>query len=205
MLVAEKAVGLSWVSVRDRLPFDGHTCALLCRNPQSNELRRAIGCRLHGEWELLARLRIVGVTPHFFNDVFRLNLPLEPTKGILQRLAVLQSNFCQTHHLPTKTKRAHLSLTHLYCAPHRTEYPITRWSPIAHASQTCTNKETLTPSIRRLRPRHHFPFCPRLPLHLLPRLVHLERGHRATTKHQAFSGRGIQIFCSLHNVTSPSH
>ncbi len=24
MLVAEKTVGLSWVSVRDRLPFDGH-------------------------------------------------------------------------------------------------------------------------------------------------------------------------------------
>ena len=55
MLVAEKAVGLSWVSVRDRLPFDGHTCALLCRNPQSNELRRAIGCRLHGTWEIQDR------------------------------------------------------------------------------------------------------------------------------------------------------
>ena len=33
MLVAEK-VGLSWVSVRDRLPFDGHECALICRNPE---------------------------------------------------------------------------------------------------------------------------------------------------------------------------
>jgi len=164
-----------------------------------------LSCQSFLQSALLARLQIVGVTPHFFNDVFRLNLALEPTKGIFQRLAVLQSNFCQTHHLPTKTKRAHLSLPHLYCAPHRTEFPITRWSPIAHPSQTCTNKETLTPSIRRLRPRHHFPFCPRLPLHLLPRLVHLECGHRATTKHQAFSGRGIQIFCSLHNVTSPSH
>ena len=52
MLVAEKAVGLSWVSVRDRLPFDGHECALICRNPKSNYLTRAIGCRLHGNWEI---------------------------------------------------------------------------------------------------------------------------------------------------------
>ncbi len=52
MLVAEKAVGLSWVSVRDRLPFDGHECALICRNLDSNKLRRAIGGRLHGNWEI---------------------------------------------------------------------------------------------------------------------------------------------------------
>ena len=52
MLVAEKAVGLSWVSVRDRLPFDGHECALICCAPNSNDLRRAIGCRLHGNWEI---------------------------------------------------------------------------------------------------------------------------------------------------------
>jgi hypothetical protein len=52
MSVAEKTVGLSWVSVRDRLPFDGHECALICRNPNSNGLRRAIGCRLHGNWEI---------------------------------------------------------------------------------------------------------------------------------------------------------
>ena len=29
MLDTEKAVGVSWVSVRDRLPFDGRTWALL--------------------------------------------------------------------------------------------------------------------------------------------------------------------------------
>ena len=55
MLVAEKAVGLSWVLVRDRLPFDRHTCALLCRSPQSSDLSRAIGCRRHGEWEIQDR------------------------------------------------------------------------------------------------------------------------------------------------------
>ena len=50
MQVVEKAVGLSWVSVRDRLPFDGHECALICRNLNSSDLRRAIGCRLQGSW-----------------------------------------------------------------------------------------------------------------------------------------------------------
>ncbi len=43
------------------------------------------------------------MTFHFLNDVFGLNLALEPTKGILQRLALLQSNFCQTHHPQTST------------------------------------------------------------------------------------------------------
>jgi hypothetical protein len=52
MLVAENTVGLSLVSVRDRLPFDGHECALIYRNPQSDDLKRAIGCRLHGTWEI---------------------------------------------------------------------------------------------------------------------------------------------------------
>ena len=52
MLVAEKSAGVSWVSVRDRLPFDGHECALICRNPKSNYLTRAIGGRLHGKWEI---------------------------------------------------------------------------------------------------------------------------------------------------------
>jgi hypothetical protein len=52
MLVAEKTVGSSWVSVRERLPFDGHECALICRNPNSNDLKRKIGCRLHGDWKI---------------------------------------------------------------------------------------------------------------------------------------------------------
>jgi len=52
MLVAEKMVGLPWISVRDRFPFDGHECVLICCIPNSNELRRVIGCRLHGKWEI---------------------------------------------------------------------------------------------------------------------------------------------------------
>ena len=51
---------------------------------------------------LLARFQIVGVTLDFLNDVFRLNLALEPTQGILQRFAVMQSNFCQTDHPQTR-------------------------------------------------------------------------------------------------------
>jgi hypothetical protein len=58
MLVAGNTVGLSWVSVRDRLPFDGHECALICRNPKSHDLRRAIGCRLHGNWEIQDRAAV---------------------------------------------------------------------------------------------------------------------------------------------------
>jgi len=52
MLVAERTFALSWVSVRSRLPFDGHECALIYRDPNSNDLKRAIGCRLHGDWEI---------------------------------------------------------------------------------------------------------------------------------------------------------
>jgi hypothetical protein len=48
----EGKIGLAWVSVRDRLPFDGHECALICSGPNSNDLKRAIGCRLHGTWKI---------------------------------------------------------------------------------------------------------------------------------------------------------
>ncbi len=51
---------------------------------------------------LLARLQVVGVTLHFLNDVFRLNLALESTQGILQRLTFLQSNFCQNSSPPNQ-------------------------------------------------------------------------------------------------------
>ncbi len=52
MLIAERPIALSWVSVRDRLPFDGHDCVLICRNPKSNYLTRRIRCRLHGNREI---------------------------------------------------------------------------------------------------------------------------------------------------------
>src|SRR5262249_41640436 len=58
----------------------------------------------------LARLQVVGVTLHFLNDVFGLNLALEATQGILQRLTFLQSNFCQADH-PQTELIAHTKLT----------------------------------------------------------------------------------------------
>jgi hypothetical protein len=44
---------------------------------------------------LFARLQIKGVTLDLFDDVFRLHLALEAPQCVLQRLALLQSNFCQ--------------------------------------------------------------------------------------------------------------
>jgi len=57
---------------------------------------------------LLAWFQIVGVTLHFLNDIFRLNLALEPTQSVLQRLALLQSNFCQIYHPPNQPLLGHI-------------------------------------------------------------------------------------------------
>src|SRR5208337_138411 len=46
----------------------------------------------------LARLQVEGVALHILNDVFGHNLALEPTQGVLQRFAFLQSNFCHSRH-----------------------------------------------------------------------------------------------------------
>jgi hypothetical protein len=51
------------------------------------------------------------VTPDLLDDVFLLHLALEATKGILQRLTLLQSNFCQSDHLPTGNQSRTLELT----------------------------------------------------------------------------------------------
>lgn len=52
-----------------------------------------------------ARLQVEGVTLHFPDGVFCLNLALESTQGVLDRLTLLQSNFCQTHHSEPKLIR----------------------------------------------------------------------------------------------------
>src|SRR5205807_6618371 len=64
---------------------------------------------------LLTRLQVEGVTLHFFNDVFRLNLALESPQGVLDRFALLQSDFCQFNHPPARATHASLSL--YYSAP----------------------------------------------------------------------------------------
>src|SRR5215813_2385386 len=48
----------------------------------------------------VAGLQVIRVTLYVPNDVLRLNLALEAAEGILQRLALLQSNFSQAHHPP---------------------------------------------------------------------------------------------------------
>jgi hypothetical protein len=50
------------------------------------------------------RLQIEGVALDLFNDVFGLHLALETAEGILQRFALLQSNFCQTKYTPKLTQ-----------------------------------------------------------------------------------------------------
>ena len=57
-----------------------------------------------------ARLQVEGVTLYFLNDVFCLNLALEPAQGVLDRLAFLQSNFCQSHHPQPSTMLDSLKL-----------------------------------------------------------------------------------------------
>jgi hypothetical protein len=47
---------------------------------------------------LIARLQVEGVTLHFLDDVLGLNFAFESTKSILNRFALLQSNFCHAHH-----------------------------------------------------------------------------------------------------------
>jgi hypothetical protein len=62
---------------------------------------------------LIARLQVEGVTLHFLNNVLGLHFALESTKSILDRFALLQSNFCHAHHPPTTTQR----LLHFCCFP----------------------------------------------------------------------------------------
>jgi hypothetical protein len=42
-----------------------------------------LACQCLFDALLLARFQVIGVTLHFLNDVFRLNLALEAAKGIL--------------------------------------------------------------------------------------------------------------------------
>jgi len=57
---------------------------------------------------LFTGFEVVGVTLYFLDNVFLLNLTLEPTQRILERLAFLYANLCQLSHTP---KPANLALT----------------------------------------------------------------------------------------------
>ncbi len=47
-----------------------------------------------------AWLKVKGVTLHFFNDVLLLYFSLEATQSVFERLAFLQSYFCQLNYTP---------------------------------------------------------------------------------------------------------
>ena len=49
---------------------------------------------------LLTWLHVVAVLLDLFDNVFRLDLSLEPSKGILQRLTLLNDNFCHAYSPP---------------------------------------------------------------------------------------------------------
>jgi|tagenome__1003787_1003787.scaffolds.fasta_scaffold20913749_2 hypothetical protein len=45
---------------------------------------------------LFARLEVKGMTLNFLDNVLLLDFPLEAPQGVLEGLALLNSNFCQT-------------------------------------------------------------------------------------------------------------
>jgi hypothetical protein len=57
---------------------------------------------------LFARLQIKGVTLHFLNNVFLLDLALKPAQCIFKRFAFLNTNLCQKLHLQTVPARAYI-------------------------------------------------------------------------------------------------
>src|ERR1700733_10135303 len=50
---------------------------------------------------LFPRLHVVAVLLDFLDDVFRLHLPLEAPESVLQRLALLNYNFCHAYSPPS--------------------------------------------------------------------------------------------------------
>lgn len=76
---------------------------------------------------------------HFLNDVPRLNLALESTQGILQRLALLQSNLRQNHHPQTRinrTRRAYptVPINWLQRFSNMFDSPLSRWIALLFCS-----------------------------------------------------------------------
>ena len=55
---------------------------------------------------LFAGLQVEGMTFHFFNDVFLLDLALKPAQCIFKRLAFLNANLCQRNTPPNDPRWA---------------------------------------------------------------------------------------------------
>jgi hypothetical protein len=58
--------------------------------------------------QLFARLQVERVPLHFLNDVFCLDLTFKPAQRVLQRLAFLHTNFCQSNP-PVPLEKRHIT------------------------------------------------------------------------------------------------
>jgi hypothetical protein len=83
---------------------------------------------------LLARFEVKRVTPDLLDDVFLLHLAFEATQRVFEGLALLQSNFCQSNHLPASNQSRTLELTS-FARSARTECQLSAGSRYAHSTQ----------------------------------------------------------------------
>jgi hypothetical protein len=115
------------------------------------------------------------VTLYFFDDVLGLNLALEPTQRILDRLTLLQSNFCQRVHLQPSPDWTTYSLSHSR----------SHTGPRGEIGMLILSSRHHFLPDRRYRLDRHL----RLPLRLLPRRqALLERGDRRWPRYEADLG-----------------
>src|ERR1700675_3319313 len=66
-------------------------------------LAGALACQRFLYPFFFAGFQVEGVTFYFFNNVLRLHFPLEATQGVFERLAFLQSDFCQETTPPNRS------------------------------------------------------------------------------------------------------
>jgi hypothetical protein len=62
--------------------------------------------------KLFPRLQVEGVPLDFLDDIFRLHLTFKPAQRVLQRLAFLYTNFCQSIPPSTAFNSAHIILAY---------------------------------------------------------------------------------------------
>src|SRR5215469_12613702 len=119
--------------------------------PSATLFSRTLSCQCLLYSPLLTGLQIIGVTLYVPNDVLRLNLAFEPTECILQRLALMQSNFSQTHHPHPALIRHIKSLR--YCAALRCYQKSTALSgPVSGVRRSCGGVRRLETRKPRVAP-----------------------------------------------------
>jgi hypothetical protein len=113
---------------------------------------------------LLTGLQVVGVTLDFFDDVFLLNLTLEPAQCIFERLAFLYTNLCQVYPPPNLPMwQSQEYLTRLSSSYSKTNFTGITSGEIADSP--FENPPLGTPRTRSAQKLHNFQFKNRPPLH----------------------------------------